>query len=239
MSKADLVTFDLDGTLIDTHSPVRLAMRLLKTDLMSKFVGVKLGIWALRYKAGRELDQSVPKAHIFRSLRSIPRSEADQIMRDLWNDTLVKYVRPEAVACIQAHVAAGRQVILVSASFEPILAEACRFVGAQGYIGVKMEVRDGYYTGNPAGEQTEGVQKLIQFLRYANRRYGNGDWRCSYAYGDHYSDEPILAFADQAVCVNPDRRLEKIASREGWSVVDWPVKEGRAAHRASFAAAAD
>jgi FMN phosphatase YigB (HAD superfamily) len=55
-----LVTFDLDGTLIDTHSPVRLALRLLKDDIMSKFVGFKLGLWALRYKAGRELDQSVP-----------------------------------------------------------------------------------------------------------------------------------------------------------------------------------
>ena len=40
-------------------------------------------------------------------------------------------------------------------------------------------------------------------------------------YSDHVSDEPVLAWADTAIAVNPSRGLRRLAARRGWEIVDW------------------
>jgi phosphoserine phosphatase len=86
-----------------------------------------------------------------------------------------------------------------------------------------MEVAGGSYTGKVAGNPPEGAQKLIQLTAWANERYGTGNWVVGWAYGDHSSDEPILAAAAHAVAVNPNRGLARIARQNNWEVVCWEV----------------
>jgi phosphoserine phosphatase len=41
------------------------------------------------------------------------------------------------------------------------------------------------------------------------------------AYSDHHADLPLLHWADQAVAVNPTRRLAATAGIEGIAIEDW------------------
>jgi HAD superfamily hydrolase (TIGR01490 family) len=218
-----IIAFDFDGTLIDAHSPVRLVNRLVKDRIMPVRTGVKMGTWGARYKMGRELDQSVPRRYIFETFKEFPASDADAIMSNLYHEVLRAHLRPQALQRIREHQTAGADVILVSASFMPILNEAAREIKAAGVIGTRMEVVNGCYTGVTIGDPPEGERKLIQLREYADERYGAGRWSLDWAYGDHFSDEPVLAAAKHAVVVDPDRRLERIARAKGWPIEEWPV----------------
>ena len=218
-----IVAFDLDGTLIDAASPVRLVNRLVRDRIMSVRVLTKIGVWGARYKMGSELDQSLPRKYIFGSFTNFLATDANSIMINLYNEDLRRFLRPMALQRIRQHKKAGEIIILVSASFDPIVREACREIEADGYIATQMEVRDGYYTGRTIGAPPEGIQKLIQLTKYANERYGEGNWELTSAYGDHFSDAPLLAAAQHATAVDPDRRLERMARSHGWEIQTWPL----------------
>jgi XTP/dITP diphosphohydrolase len=221
-----IVAFDFDGTLIDASSPVRLIARLSRDHIMSKRVVAKSGLWGMRYKMGNELDQRVPRRYIFSSFKNFLATDANAIMRNLYFEDLRAYLRPQALQRIKEHQQAGEVVMIVSASFEPIVEEVSREIGAEAYICTRMEIVDGIYTGEALSDPPEGEQKLIQFKNWANSTYGEGNWQLSYAYGDHFSDIALMQLASHPVAVDPDRRLERHAQENGCKIVAWPVKPG-------------
>jgi XTP/dITP diphosphohydrolase len=221
--KTQIVAFDFDGTLIDASSPVRLITRLTRNRIMPKRAAAKSVLWGARYKLGNELDQSAPRRYIFSSFKNFPATDANAIMRNLYNEDLRQYLRPQALKRIQEHQAAGLVVMIVSASFEPIIVELAKDINASAYISTKMEIIDGSYTGETIGDPPEGEQKLIQFASWANATYGEGNWELSYAYGDHYSDIPLMETATNPVAVDPDHRLVSYAQKQGWEIVEWPI----------------
>ena len=78
-------------------------------------------------------------------------------------------------------------------------------------------MRDGVYTGRPAGPFTyrEGKAEAIRELA---AREGI-DLAESYAYSDSESDLPMLRAVGHPVAVNPDRALERVARAEGWRIM--------------------
>jgi HAD superfamily hydrolase (TIGR01490 family) len=177
--------------------------------------------WGVRYRFRMPVEQDEVREYIFKSFSHFPAAEADSLMTGFYNEKLRQRLRLQACEAIREHRATGEIVVLVSASFSPILREASRDVGADWFICTQMEVEDGYYTGSVEGQPPEGEQKIIQLTAWANGEYGEDGWELVIAYGDHYSDEPLLRAARLAVAVNPDTGLERVARREKWRIVDW------------------
>jgi XTP/dITP diphosphohydrolase len=82
-SAVKIAAFDLDGTLLDAASPVRLVLRLTKDRIMPMRASIRVAAWGVHYKMGSEPDQSLPRHYIFRSLKNVTSSDADAIMRNL------------------------------------------------------------------------------------------------------------------------------------------------------------
>lgn len=218
--QVQIAAFDFDGTLIDGSSPVRLIARLNRDKVMGKWDIFKSMMWGLRYKLGWELDQATPRRYIFSSFKDHSVEEANELMRALYFEVLKGLLRPAMVHELKEHQAAGREVIIVSASFEPIIAACSEDLGVKYYICTQMEKKNGFYTGETAGLPPESAQKLVQFTAWANETYGKGAWKLSHAYGDHFSDVPLLETAEHPLVVDPDRRLKRIAKERGWSVAN-------------------
>lgn len=223
--KKQIVAFDFDGTLIDASSPVRLITRLNRDRIMSKRAVVKSMLWGARYKTGSELDQAKPRRYIFASFKNFSASDANAIMKNLYHEELRQKLRPQAIAALKHHQEAGQELVIVSASFAPIISELCKEFGIQEYICTQMEVVAGSYTGETIGDPPESEQKLVQFTAWANDKYGIDGWELAYAYGDHHSDIPLMETARHPIAVDPDRRLDLIAKERGWQVHDWPLNE--------------
>lgn len=219
----EIVAFDFDGTLIDASSPVRLITRLSKRRIMPKLSVLKIMLWGLRYKMGKELDQAKPRRYIFASFRNLRAHDANAIMKSVYHEELQRLLRPGALSALRAHQRAGREVIIVSASFDPIISEVCIDLNIKHYICTQMEVAKGSYTGATLGPPPESTQKLMQFRAWANETFGHDGWKLAYAYGDHFSDVPLMETAQYPVAVDPDRRLEGIAKERGWAIETWPL----------------
>lgn len=128
--------------------------------------------------------------------------------RDLWPK------RREAVlAELEAHRAAGARVVLVSGTYQPVLAEFGRRIGAEAF-GSRLEMRDGRATGALEGAVNTGQHK-VRTLRDA---LAGGSLAA--AYGDSWADAPMLESSDAPVVVQPDRRLAALAHQRGWRVID-------------------
>src|SRR5690606_11582034 len=139
--------------------------------------------------------------------------QVSQIVAETLDELINPYIYAEAGELIAQHRAAGRDVVLVSASGEEIVRPIASLLGIEHVIATRMAVADGRYTGEiecyAAGEaKVEAVQQLA-----AERGY---DLARSYAYSDSISDLPLLSAVGHPTAVNPDRALRRAALERGW-----------------------
>jgi XTP/dITP diphosphohydrolase len=219
-----LVVFDFDGTLLEGHSPVEMTRELLRQGIITWATALKALWWGVRYRLRLPVEQKTVREYIFKSFSHVSAVDADMIMAACYRDHMRSLLRPQALEALKEHQTKGDLVVLVSASFSPILREVLKDVGAYRFICTQMEIENGFYTGAVQGHPPEGAQKVIQLSAWADAEFSESGWVLAAAYGDHRSDEPLLSAAQTAVAVSPDTGLERAAKREGWRIVDWSLK---------------
>jgi len=116
-----------------------------------------------------------------------------------------------------AHQDAGRPAYIVTAASQELAEVLARVLVLDGGIGMRSEVRDGVYTGKPAGPFTYREGKA-QAIRELAEREGI-DLSESFAYSDSESDLPMMRAVGHPVAVNPDRALEREAREHGWRIM--------------------
>jgi HAD superfamily hydrolase (TIGR01490 family) len=123
----------------------------------------------------------------------------------------------EVLAEAYAHQDAGRRAYIVTAASQELAEVLAHVLVLDGGLGMRSEIRDGVYTGKPAGPFTyrEGKAEAIRELA---AREGI-DLTESYAYSDSESDLPMMRAVGHPVAVNPDRVLERVAREEGWRIM--------------------
>lgn len=218
----ELAVFDFDGTSISGNSPVILVRRLVRQRMLKVSVVARIALWGAAYKLRLPQSESWVRGLVFRAYAGKPKKEVDARLRDFYDDAIARRFRPRADEAMRRHRAEGRVVLVVSATFEPIVERAREHHPFDFQVSTRMGVdADGNYTCRVEGEPVEGDEKPRAIARFADARFGAGNWTIAYAYGDHHSDRPMLSLAQHAVAVNPDRPLARTARREGWEIVDW------------------
>lgn len=218
----ELAVFDFDGTSISGNSPVMLVRRLVKRRALKVSVIARIALWGAAYKLRLPQSESWVRGLVFRAYAGMPKTAVDERLRAFYDEAIACRFREKADAAMRAHREAGRVVVVVSATFEPIVERAQERHPFDFQVSTRMEVDDrGNYTCRVEGEPVEGEEKPRAIARLADERFGKGNWTIAYAYGDHHSDRPMLSLAQHAVAVNPDRPLARTARREGWEIVDW------------------
>jgi HAD superfamily hydrolase (TIGR01490 family) len=116
-----------------------------------------------------------------------------------------------------AHQDAGRPAYIVTAASQELADVLAHVLVLDGGIGMRSEVRDGVYTGKPAGPFTYREGKAEAIREIAERE--GIDLAESFAYSDSESDLPMMRAVGNPVAVNPDAALEKVARAEGWRIM--------------------
>lgn len=217
-----LAVFDFDGTSITGNSPVLLVRYLMQKGLLKKRVITKIILWAFAYKFRLPQNEAWVRGLVFTAFLGKPKEEVDQFLRDFYDEVIDARFRPQADEAMQRHKDEGCDVLIISASFEPIVERAMEKHPFCHQISTRMKVdENGNYTCEVEGEPIEGEQKLIAITDYANALYGEGNWELAYAYGDHHSDRPLLRAATHSYAVSPDNPLERTAKKGDWEIVEW------------------
>lgn len=217
-----IAAFDFDGTSIDGNSPVALVRYLGLRRRLSVGNMLLIGFWALAYKLRLPQNEAWVRGRVFSAFKGRPVAAVNRYLWDFYDAEVDGRFRPSAAAEMERHLAEGHVVVCVSASFEPIIAAAVARHPIQFAIATRMAVTpEGAYLNRVLGQPMEGPAKLEALARFADERFGPGGWVLEAAYGDHHSDRALLAAAEHACAVCPDRPLSRTARERGYEVRDW------------------
>jgi len=126
---------------------------------------------------------------------------------------------PDALRQLNDHRANGHRIVLVSGGIEPVLRPLDQILAPDALVAAQPEMEDSRLTGRLVGGPLSGHRKARAALEVAATL--GVDMQQSYAYADSYADREILECVGHPVAVNPDRRLRKLARREGWQIRRW------------------
>ncbi len=217
-----LAVFDFDGTSIVGNSPVLLVAYMAKRNMLRKSVLLKILTWAFAYKMRLPQKEAWVRGLVFSAFDGMPKDEVDRFLRQFYDDCIEKRFRKQAEETMRIHRELGNRVLVVSATFEPIVLRCMENHPFDYQISTRMKVDScGNYTREVEGEPIEGEEKFRSVQHYADSVYGRGSWQLSFAYGDHHSDIPLLAQAEKAFVVDPDNPLERRAKKQNWEILHW------------------
>ena len=222
--KTKIAVFDFDGTSIEGSSPSWLVNRLIFEHKISPLTSLKIGFWGIAYKWHLPQNESWVRGQVFRAFEGKPKEEVDCYLTNFYDKWIAHRFRPLADEAMQHCVDEGCSVVVVSASFEPIVLRAMESHPFQHQISTRMKVaEDGTYTRQVDGRCIEGEEKLIALKHWCDGHFGECKWELAYAYGDHHSDEPLLSAATHPFAVTPNTGMTKIAKERNWPILDWSI----------------
>jgi HAD superfamily hydrolase (TIGR01490 family) len=218
MARHPAAFFDLDKTLMEGSSAFQFGRAAYRRGMMSRRQLAR-DVWAnIKFRLEGSSDEAIDELR-------------DRIFESIAGQRVVDLARltPEVLAGVlprlysqMLHVAwehqdAGRPVFIVTAASQEMAAMLAHVLHFDGGIGSRSEVRDGIYTGRPAGPFTyrEGKAEAIREVADAQ----GIDLSVSYAYSDSESDLPMMRAVGHPVAVNPDSALERVAREEGWQIM--------------------
>jgi len=215
---AEAAFFDLDKTLMEGSSAFHFGRAAYRAGMVSRRQ-LASDAWAnLKFRLQGSTDQGTDELRE-RILDAIAGQRVADLARmgpDVLTGILPLIYR-EVLAEAYAHQDAGRRVYIVTAASQELADVLAHVLVLDGGIGMRSQVRDGVYTGKPAGPFTYREGKAVAIRELAERE--GIDLSESYAYSDSESDLPMMRAVGHPVAVNPDRVLERVAREEGWRIM--------------------
>jgi HAD superfamily hydrolase (TIGR01490 family) len=214
-----VAVFDVDHTLIPGDSLKRFAWYILtRGDVKYRYLP---GFSITMFKYGLGLASAeVLKTALLRALLCGTRlAQAQEQAAQFTRECLIGNVYQKATERIKWHKERNHRIVLLSASPEIYLKKFASLIGADTLICTRLVARDGCLTGELAGENCKGEEKLKRLSSEATLR--GADWDASYGYGNSAEDIPFLQALGIPTAVNPDRKLKKMALRLGWKIENW------------------
>ena len=217
-----VAAFDFDGTCISGSSPKRLVKLLGLKRRITPYTLFRVMLWGAAYKLNLPKDAEGVRTRVFSAFAGFCADKVNRFLEDFYHEQVEPLYRGDADAAMFAHIEAGHVVILVSASFEPIIASAMQDHPIQFALASRMKIdNEGRYTDIGEGLPTEGPDKIVVLRQFCDDYFGEGAWRLGWAYGDHFSDVSMLEKADHPCAVTPDGKLRRYSHTQGWDVLDW------------------
>ncbi|MCV7087687.1 HAD-IB family hydrolase [Mycolicibacter hiberniae] len=209
---------DLDQTVIAKSSALAFSKPFMAQGLINRRTVLKSSYAQfLMLLSGADHDQMERmRAHLTNMCTGWNVEQVKAIVNETIHDIVTPLIFAEAAELIADHKLCGRDVVVVSASGEEIVAPIARALGATHAMATRMVVADGKYTGEIAF-YCYGEGK-VQAIRELAAREGYPLEHC-YAYSDSITDLPMLQAVGHPSAVNPDRALRKEALANGWPVL--------------------
>jgi HAD superfamily hydrolase (TIGR01490 family) len=210
--------FDLDKTVIAKSSTLAFSKPFFDQGLINRRAVLKSTYAQFLFlMSGADHEQmDRMRSYVTNMCTGWDVEQVKSIVGETLHDIVDPLVFAEAADLIADHKLCGRDVVVVSASGEEIVAPIARALGATHAMATRMVVADGRYTGEIAF-YCYGEGK-VEAIRQLAAREGYALEHC-YAYSDSVTDLPMLEMVGHPAVVNPDRTLRKEAAARGWPVL--------------------
>lgn len=209
-----LNVYDLDKTLINGDSNELWHEYLLDLGILNDdFIKEDKRLMDLYAKGQLDMDEYLRFA--INALKVVNLKRVNELMEEFLNSYIKPIIYPQAKELIEN----AKNALIISATPEFIVRPISNMLGISECIGMRLIAKDGYFTGKyetPLSYKEGKVECLKQWLKEKNKSFEKKVF-----YSDSINDLPLLQYADEAYCVNPDEKLEKIAKEKQWVIYNW------------------
>jgi HAD superfamily hydrolase (TIGR01490 family) len=216
-----LALFDLDHTLLPIDSDQswgRFTTTLGWTDAAE--FSKKNDAFYAHYQAGT-LDIHDYVRFATEAFRMRTRAEAEAAHARFMREVITPVIRPQAVALLEKHRAAGEQLLIITATNEFVTRPIAHAFGVDELIAVEL-VRDaqGWYSGEIQGVPSLREGKVARFQQWLLQKGLEWDKVETTFYSDSSNDIPLLQRVTYPVATNPDAKLKAFALEKGWPILE-------------------
>lgn len=224
--------FDVDNTMIRGASIYHFARGLAKRKLFTTrdLAMFAWGQAAFRLRGAENADHiGSAKETALSFVAGMAVDDLVHLCEEIYDDVMADRIWQGTRTLALAHLDAGQQVWLVTATPVEIAKVIANRLGLTGALGTVAETVDGHYTGRLVGSLLHGPAKA-EAVRALALKEGLELANCS-AYSDSHNDLPMLSAVGYPHAVNPDGEL-----RERARVGEWPVHDFRTGRKVTLIA---
>ncbi|MEL6349063.1 MAG: HAD-IB family hydrolase, partial [Myxococcota bacterium] len=212
--------FDVDGTLVSSNLIQPTIHYLLNqgTPVLSlQRIGRAL-LDAPRMAFAETRDRRLFNEVLFSHYRGISRDRMRVLSEEVFEDIVKPRLFPGAPDLIRQCKAAGLRVVLITGSLAGSTQLLAAHLDADAVISNRLEMKDDVATGKLLQPVVAGPEKANLMVADA-KAHGHDLQKCQ-AYSDSFSDVPMLSVVGHAFCINPDRKLRRLAQAYRWPIID-------------------
>lgn len=212
-----LAIFDLDNTLIGGDSDYLWGKFLCKHGFVDQethsteheryYRDYKAGVLDIREFLAFQLQ---PLANTDPAILSARRKQyIDEMIRPILLD--------KAIELIANHRQQNHVLLIITATNRFITEPIAELLNISNLIASEAEMKNGHYTGNPAGIPSYAGGKITRLNNWLEEHNYQPDeiW----FYSDSHNDLPLLKIVEHPVAVDPDEILKKEAEENGWPII--------------------
>ena len=214
--------FDLDQTLLPYDTQALFCNFVLKRHGWRRAYLPLLAV-AAPLRLVKILGNAGMKRVFFSFLWRMPRAHLTELAHEFAEKVVPPLLYPEIMAEVERHRAAGRTLILNTASPEFYATAIARVLKFDHCFGTRV-----FFKRDPLplipridGENNKRAEKLKR-MRHVLGSELSLPLPGSYGYSDSEADLPMLRYVEHPVAVNPDPWLEQAAKDEQWPIMRPP-----------------
>lgn len=215
--------FDVDNTLVRGSTLYHAALALGRAGLVDLSALPRAVFEQYRFRlTANEPELDGIRRRALSAIEGLPVARLEEALAGLGDRILARAMFPGSLALVNRHLERGEEVWLATAGPAELARQIAARLGLTGAIGTEVEVRDGHCTGSLDGPLLHGRAKADAVTSLGEQR--GWDLNRVSTYSDSSRDLPLLRCAGLPNAVNPDRRLRRLATAEGWPVHDTAPK---------------
>jgi HAD superfamily phosphoserine phosphatase-like hydrolase len=222
--KSALAIYDMDRTITRraTYTPflIHAALRLAPWRLAL----LPVVIAAMLFYLLKLIDRATLKEVNYRLLIGGATEPAllEPVIQSFADRQVAANIMPGALASIAADRAAGRRLVMATASYRLYAAAIAERLGFRDVIATETGLdAKGRIVARIVGRNCYGDAKLEMIQAWLEREGLTREAVHIRFYSDHISDSAVHHWSDEPVAANAHDRLTRLARAEGWEVLDW------------------
>jgi putative phosphoserine phosphatase / 1-acylglycerol-3-phosphate O-acyltransferase len=209
--------FDLDRTLLPGTTAERIYLRHL---VRHRVLGFGAAAHIVRYAVDSGLNDIFLRV---RAERPYLIGLHDATLRLYGRRCAIEEILPalsqRGLDFLHWHQDRGHHPVLLSGSLPYAVEPLARELGIRNVICSQLDLESQRVTGRLKGLHPYGIAKATLMLEYG--KANDVEFKVSYCYADHHTDESLMQLFGNPVCVNPSSQLRAIATENDWRIEEF------------------
>ena len=210
-----IAIFDFDGTIIAGFSATVFIREQLKRGDLSPGDFVELVRAMANFGLGSRGFSGMMAVNA-QFMRGIEEATYEEVGEKLYTTQIARRIYPESRALVDAHLARGHTVAIISSATPYQVAPAAKDLGIEQVLCTHLEVEDGKFTGGVVRPTCFGQGKVDAAESLAKAR--RADLDDGFFYSDSTDDLLLLERVGHPRALNPSGKLERIAHERQWPI---------------------